>query len=334
MHVIRVRGINEALPAGLRHLTEVGQPRPSRAGDVVVSPYPVTTVYERPVERVLFWPVRDANPFFHLFSALWCIAGRNDAAFLNLFVHDYGERFTDNGIVAGAYGHRWRHWPTVFGEEKDQLVRVIEYLRRNRDGRRAVLAMWDPDRDLYTGETTLDVPCNSHIYLWQSLGGRDEPNRLSMTVCCRSNDIIWGAYGENSVVFSVLQEYVAAHLGLAVGPLYQISNNFHAYVALYDKLRSALRESQPPDHYKNNQVAPYPLVLEPETWDMDLALFMEDPGSNGFRNRFFSRVAKPLFFSHEAWRRKDWDAAFACVDQCAASDWALAVRQWLERRRK
>ena len=79
---------------------------------------------------------------------------------------------------------------------------------------------------------------------------------------------------------------------------------------------------------------PSKLVDGPTTWDMDLALFMEDPSSNGFRNRFFSRVAKPLWWAHVAWKQKKWDDAFACVEQCAASDWQRAAREWLERRKR
>jgi hypothetical protein len=254
---------------------------------------------------------------------------------LDRFIRGYGARFSTNGVLSDAYGWRWRHWPSVFkGEEKDQLVRVIKYLQANPNGRRAVLTMWDPDRDLYVGESTPSVPCNTQVYFRVSLGCRDEPNRLNITVTCRSNDLIWGAYGENAVVFSMLQEYVAANLGLVVGTYYQVSNDFHAYVALYDKLRAALREETPTDPYTNPAiVAPFPLVDDPTTWDMDLALFLEDPSANGFRNRWFHRVAKPLWWAHEAWKRKDWDTAFACVDQCLAADWQMAALQWLERRR-
>ena len=41
--------------------------------------------------------------------------------------------------------------------------------------------------------------------------------RLQMTVHCRSNDIIWGTYGANAVHFSILQEYVAARIGVDLG---------------------------------------------------------------------------------------------------------------------
>jgi thymidylate synthase len=53
---------------------------------------------------------------------------------------------------------------------------------------------------------------------------------LDLTVLCRSNDVVWGAYGANAVHFSVLQEYLAGRIGVDVGVMYQFSNNYHGYV--------------------------------------------------------------------------------------------------------
>ncbi|KKK55035.1 hypothetical protein LCGC14_3078620, partial [marine sediment metagenome] len=86
MHVLNVRNVNEALPKMLQHLEEKGERNSSRAGEVIVAPTPVTTVYRKPMERVLFSPIRDANPFFHLIEALWMLAGRRDVATLAHYV--------------------------------------------------------------------------------------------------------------------------------------------------------------------------------------------------------------------------------------------------------
>ena len=50
-----------------------------------------------------------------------------------------------------------------------------------------------------------------------------------MTVCNRSNDMLWGAYGANAVHMSMLQEYLASRLEIAVGEYTQISDSFHVY---------------------------------------------------------------------------------------------------------
>ena len=52
MHVLDIRNVNEALPKMLQHLEKKGERNSSRAGEVIVAPTPVTTVYRKPMERV------------------------------------------------------------------------------------------------------------------------------------------------------------------------------------------------------------------------------------------------------------------------------------------
>src|SRR5438132_1676713 len=109
MHILTVGGVNEAYAKGLQFLMKKGKWRPSRAGEVVALDEPLAIVYERPLERVLFNPMRDANPFFHLFEALWLLAGRRDARWLDRFVGDFSSRFAEeDGTLHGSYGFRWR----------------------------------------------------------------------------------------------------------------------------------------------------------------------------------------------------------------------------------
>jgi len=252
MRVILARNVQSAYFQGLNYLMNHGLQEESRAGPVLVSPTPVTTVYEKPRERVLLDPGRDANPFFHHFEALWMLAGRDDAAFLNRYVGDFGLRFAESdGVIHGAYGQRWR-WHFGF----DQLDVIVRKLTDEPETRQCVLTMWDPSKSpaaaLEAGSDDLcgswrDRPCNTHVFLRvrgergeRSVGHgnvEDYDERvLDLTVCCRSNDVIWGAYGANAVHFGALQEYVAARVGVGVGRMYQVSNNYHAYVSTLAKV--------------------------------------------------------------------------------------------------
>jgi hypothetical protein len=358
MAVVRVRNVCNALPAGLDLLVSRGQEQASRAGPVIVAPYPVMTIYTHPWERVLFHPARDANPFFHLFEALWMLAGRNDASFLNLFVRDFGERFAEpDGSVHGAYGHRWRqHFYT------DQIGLVVNRLRANPDDRQCVITMWDPTPEYvqysdYTGADDMnpaqpwkDRPCNTHIYLlcrpayrdldeasWDSPTGRV----LEMTVCCRSNDIIWGAYGANAVHFSVLQEYLAAKIGVAPGRLFQLSNNYHAYV---DELgRIAKRagtdlggEAMLDDRYYTDTAEPHQLVDSPATFDAELGELLRLMEHGDCRaishNGFLARTALVMAMAHRRWRDGKKQEALLAAQKIAAPDWRMACTEWMERR--
>ena len=329
MHLIHATNVNDALPKGLRLLASLGREQDSRVGRVRVLPVPCTTVYAQPQERVLFWPARDANPFFHLFEALWILGGRNDIAFPQRFNKRFSA-YSDDGITQhAAYGKRWRSW---FGT--DQLEKAVQLLAANPDDRRVVIQMWDVE-DL--GHGGVDVPCNTHIYL------RVLDDVLDLTICCRSNDIIWGAYGANAVHFSVLQEYLAARLGLGIGTLYQISNNFHAYLNVYTPLYEELKRMWPinplNEYAVGSNIKPFPLFADDadvRDWHQDLSLFLDSPHAYGWNTVFFSQVVQPLFGAWACYEQiKDPERFFKaaeCVARCAAVDWKIAAASWLSRR--
>jgi hypothetical protein len=302
---------------------------PSRAGNVIVAPGPVTTIYENPTERVLFWPERDANPFFHFFEGLHFLAGRNDVAFLKQFIRNYS-RFSDDGVtLTGAYGYRWRKHFAF-----DQIERLITLFKAYPNTRRGVLQMWDPTCDLREDESGADLPCNTQVLFGTTYGKRDEPNRLNMTVINRSNDILYGLYGANAVHMSMLQEYLAVKLGLMVGTMTTLSNNFHAYEDVYIKVYLGDLRGWRHETTQCSAVISYPMITNPDTWDRDLTLFFEDPASYGFDNPFFQQVVVPMWFAHKAYKKKDISGALEIIQQCQASDWRRAATEWLQRRVK
>lgn len=362
MYVLNCQNVNDAYYSGLSYLIEYGVRSPSRAGDVLVAPTPVTTVYNSPCERVLFDEARDANPFFHLFEGLWMLSGSNDARWLDQFVKDFSSRFAEEGGVQhGAYGHRWR---SALGF--DQLKIIVDKLKASPEDRQCVLQMWDttpsdyvlnpnsPEKELL-GHDDLrgnwkDRPCNTHAY-FRLRNSRENINgnwvdvkRLDMTVCCRSNDIIWGAYGANAVHFSMLLEYMAAMLGVHVGRYYQVSNNFHGYLAELGKVThtfpgAAQRVSAKPNPfpYEEHGLESISMVTAPEDFDDDLAAFMEWVGDQrrvaAYANPWFVRIAHPMFAAAQLWRGGSRSAAQDCIKAMPLnSDWGRAAWLWMERR--
>jgi hypothetical protein len=343
-HVIKCNSVDEALMAGLNWLHVAGVEGVSRNGRVLVSPEPVVTEYLQPRNRVLFNPLRDANPFFHLFEALWMLAGRNDVAFPARFAKQIAE-FSDNGItVAGAYGERWR---TRFGY--DQLQVIIDELKKNPDSRRCVLTMWDAfgngnnEGDLYLAMSGgKDVPCNTQAY-FDTLGGR-----LNMTVTNRSNDIIWGCYGANAVHFSMLHEYVAASAGIELGVYRQFSNNYHMYADRPDVVR--LFDNGAPIWWGDGEGYPKTTIsllykTNQQDFDDDLRFFFGVfdnrkefalMNESMCRTPYFAGMVVPLFNAHVRYKEKNIEGANFWNDRCAAyaPDWHRAVAEWLARRVK
>jgi thymidylate synthase len=270
MLVIRARNVNDAMPKALQNLGWAGIKRESRAGTVIEYPEPVATVYQQPRERVLFNPHRDANPFFHFFEALWVLAGRGDVGFLARFNVRMRE-FSDNGKTFHApYGRRLRSMArktidVTKGETDDQVSLVCKMLRDSPQDRRAVLQIWDAGWDL--GASSKDIPCNDMVFC-----KRGPEGELNIRVCCRSNDAVWGAYGANAVQFSVLQEYMAAHIGCPVGTYTQISDSLHVYMdnPFWDFFMNTTQHGATYDAYQVADVQPFPLFTQPKEFDADL----------------------------------------------------------------
>ena len=350
MFTIHAANVNYAWAKAIEMINAYGVPENSRAGTVLVMPGAVTTVLDHPRQRVLFDPVRDANPIFHLHESLWMLAGRKDATWLDQFVSDFSERFAEEGgNQHGAYGWRWRnHFINMHdfaGVDMDQLDVVVDMLARDPGTRQAVIQMWDAEYDLDQPHLK-DKPCNTHIYLRLRITPRTaeaspsglmvqaDLRELDMAVCCRSNDIIWGAYGANIVHFSILQEYLAARLGVHMGRLTQFSFNWH----MYDNTEKYATTVGAEQGIMGGYPGTMPLVTDPATFDGEVAAYVHDPSLatlDEFHNRFLSHTAWPMYMANM--ERKAGNTATSAMTwayKIEAPDWRKATIAWLERKAK
>jgi len=315
MRVLEASNVNVLLPMGLRLLRDGGVPVSPRGMATLEYPTPVATVYNNPTQRVLFSKKRDANPFFHFMEALWILAGREDVAFLAQF-NKQMETYSDDGKrFHAAYGHRLRSCG------KDQIENAIRIFQREPDSRQVVLQIWDVNKDLNV--KVKDIPCNDMIFLKLRDGA------LNMTVCCRSNDVLWGAYGANVVQFSTLLEYIAARLKVRVGSYTQISDSFHVYTAL--PLWAELKNSPYTaiDMYEHG-ISPGRLVDNPQSFDAELRLFMLGQDWYSWDNKVFPDVARPMMAAWKSHKQGRCGAQYA--KHIKHDDWRMACLGWLDRR--
>lgn len=338
MEIFRVRNAHQALPEVLDRLDKIGVVRESRDGPVIMFAEPTTLVYEKPMERVVFWAERDANPFFHLCESMWLIAGRRDVRFVEQFVKRM-KKYSDNGKwFHGAYGYRWRHH-----FRKDQLHLIINALYANPNCRRQVLDMWDARADL--GREGADVPCNLSCTFQININGK-----LDMVVHNRSNDAMMGALGANAVHFSILQEFIAQSVGVPIGRYWQVSSNLHCYMRDFDKYKELAIHAADPyrtitrDPYvaSNGLLDDAPVVAttvvdeDAKMWEQDLQMWMREPTRIGIRSPFFLRTATPMFMAHKAHKKGRTDEAIEIIESqmLHRSDWKLASLEWLNRRKE
>lgn len=337
MEVLQFRNPHQGIPELLDRIDHIGVVRDSRNGPVIMFSEPCAISYGKPMERVVFWAERDANPFFHLCEALWMLSARRDVKFVEQFVKRM-RTFSDDGKkFHAAYGHRWRKH---FG--KDQLQEIISGLKKNNDCRRQVLGIWDVRKDL--GKEGLDTPCNISATVQINIYGE-----LDMVSHVRSHDAMMGATGANIVHFSILQEYLAAGIGVPMGRYWQISSNLHCYIQDFEKFKELAVHCDDPfrtisrDPYMvsntlldDAEVVPTVVVDLPlKEWEEDLKMWMKDPKKIGLRSKFFLRTATPMILAHKAYKKGKIDEAIEIVESqmLPRSDWKKASVEWLQRRK-
>jgi hypothetical protein len=296
-----------------------GMPADSRNGEVLYLTSPLLVNVANPMDRVVLDPVRNANPFFHVMEFVWMMAGRQDPEYLMKFIKDF-DRYADRNnhtgrmLLHGAYGHRWREHFNI-----DQLLIAVKMLQDDPNSRRVVLGMWDPKADLMTNHA--DLPCNTHIYLSIRAG------ELDMTVCNRSNDVIWGMTGANAVHMTLLQELLAGALGMHCGWYHVMTNNAHIYLDL-PKVEEMISNHDTYRVIRGEKEVHVPVLHNKELsrFLLDCKYFCNERYDH-VESEWLNSVAKPVI---DLWDTRDLLDANAIVD----SNWRLACSLWLQRNTK
>ena len=327
---------NKGLGRVMKALKEHGIETSSRNGPVRRFPEPVCLQYHDPQRRLLDNPIRDANPFFHLFETMWMFAGHNKVAPLDVY-NSGMKQYSDDGITfAAPYGYRWRKkWG-------DQIKRVVERLKANPEDRRILIQIWDPN-ELFK-DSGLDFACNQQV-LFDTRPTKLNPAGyfLDMTVTNRSNDLIYGAMGSNLFHFSMLHEYISYHSGIPLGTYYQITKNLHLYLEnpcsknCWEHMEEI--ESGPESPPADVSLSMYGLTLEMETIKKFVDHHIVEPDSQDF----LEGVVKPVCEAYRIYKYKTIhnlevpletriDFAMAVLDNCKSIPLRQNCEQWFQRR--
>ena len=208
-------------------------------------------------------------------------------------------------------------------------------LNRDPNSRQAVCQIWDTtdiDRD------TKDKACNMSIVF------RIRNHQLDMVVYNRSNDMIWGAYGANVVQFSMLQEYVAAHLGIRPGTYTQVSNSFHVYTdgpggKVFRNVVEGFDTGFNPYDFVSNTVTMSHLDMP--AFEHDLKQFfnlydnygLEEIGEvKRWKSTYFNRLVLPMLCVYLIHKKHNPMKASYHLLEIRADDWRTAVADWLQTR--
>jgi thymidylate synthase len=161
---------------------------------------------------------------------LWFLRGETNIRYLkDNGVSIWDEWADGNGELGPVYGHQWRHWPARDGGEIDQIVQVIDSLRRNPDSRRHLVTAWNP-ADV---DRMALPPCHALFQFYVADG------RLSCQLYQRSADIFLGV-PFNIASYALLTLMVAQVCDLAPGDFVHTLGDAHLYSNHLDQARLQL----------------------------------------------------------------------------------------------
>lgn len=152
-------------------------------------------------------------------------------------------RFADEGVLWGAYGHRFHNDPGFMRERTpvqrqawpNQLIAIVRELNDHVNSRRAVVVLWNGgDLPHAVNDDKADLPCTLTMQFMK----RDD--QLHMIVTMRSEDV-WLGMPYDLHAFLSIQELVASATRSGLGSYIHQVGSLHAYEKDWPKLQEAQR---------------------------------------------------------------------------------------------
>lgn len=237
MEFLSSRNLNRALVDVISKVKNTGRGVVVRNGQKTTELASLVVNIEQPRERCLINLERKNNIFASIAETCWVMAGRNDVEFLSNYLPRAIDFSDDGETWRAGYGPRLRNWNGI-----DQVKEIYKILKDDPTSRRAVITLYDPDRDFTTSK---DIPCNN----WLHFMIRD--GNLNLDVAVRSNDVIWGFSAINVFEWSVLLEMMAHWLEVDVGRLTFFVSSMHIYDR-HDERAGKILSSNAPDIYETD----------------------------------------------------------------------------------
>lgn len=168
-----------------------------------------------------------------LYELLWFLKGETNIEFLRQHqVTIWNEWANQHGELGPVYGLQWRSWPTPDGRHIDQILQVIEQLKKTPNSRRIIVSAWNvadlpdesisPQQNVALGKMAL-APCHAFFQFYVADG------KLSCQLYQRSCDTFLGL-PFNIASYALLTHMVAQQCDLEVGDFIWTGGDVHLYL--------------------------------------------------------------------------------------------------------
>jgi len=184
---------------------------------------------------------------FH--ELLWFLKGDTNIKYLqDNKVSIWDEWADEEGNLGPVYGKQWRSWETSDGRKIDQIVNVVEQIKKNPDSRRLLVVAFNPS-DV---DKMALPPCHAFFQFYVANG------KLSCQLYQRSADIFLGV-PFNIASYALLVHMIAQVCNLKVGEFIHTLGDAHIYSNHLEQVKTQLQR----------EFRPLPkLVLNPEVKDL------------------------------------------------------------------
>ena len=161
---------------------------------------------------------------------LWFLKGDTNIQYLKENgVSIWNEWADENGELGPVYGKQWRSWTGADGKTHDQIIDLIEQLKKNPDSRRLIVSAWNvaelPKMAL--------MPCHTLFQFYVADG------KLSCQLYQRSADVFLGV-PFNIASYALLTMMVAQVCDLQLGDFVHTFGDVHLYNNHFDQAREQL----------------------------------------------------------------------------------------------
>ncbi len=167
---------------------------------------------------------------------LWFLNGDTNIDYLRKNGVSIWDEWADaDGNLGPIYGHQWRSWQTADGQNIDQLMQVIEQIKKTPDSRRMLISSWNVG-DLHKMRLP---PCHAFFQFYVA------DKRLTCQLYQRSADIFLGV-PFNIASYALLTMMIAQVCELELGDFVHTLGDAHLYLNHLEQAHQQLsREPKP-----------------------------------------------------------------------------------------
>ena len=167
---------------------------------------------------------------------LWFLKGETNIKYLKEHgVSIWDEWADESGELGPVYGKQWRSWQSADGKTHDQIVDLIEQIKKNPDSRRLIVSAWN------VGELSQMalMPCHTLFQFYVA------DNKLSCQLYQRSADVFLGV-PFNIASYALLTMMVAQVCNLSLGDFVHSFGDVHLYNNHFEQAKLQLTRTPYP----------------------------------------------------------------------------------------